>query len=291
MERFGKDLNMTEDEKSGKAGPICQEDFYYKDVITCNIRPYPDGYWDGTYDGKKRKHRYSEHQPFYEMRNDGSGEPYDNVLQMRAAKIYNFLDTVKFPWVEARAEMIVHPGRAGIALAEDGDGFDGTLLHSTAPAVGGMLNILVDATLTTILIVAYPTLLVLQSGHFNDALTGVVVHVQVKSSHKNERKRAEAKISSRIGLAPVLGGRWTHRCVPALHVSIPIPIGSVPMAIVRLGTPHWVHHCSGKQVSKQINDEQARPMPEELSVSNKRHGGANLNQRGPKCTPRMSLYW
>ena len=100
MERVGKDLNMTDDEKSGKAGPICQEGFFYKDVITCHVRPYPDGYWDGTYDGKKRKHRYSEHQPFYEMRNDGSGEPYDNVLQMRAAKIYNFLDTVSFPWVE-----------------------------------------------------------------------------------------------------------------------------------------------------------------------------------------------
>ena len=100
MERVGKDLNMTDDEKSGKAGPICQEGFFYKDVITCHVRPYPDGYWDGTYDGKKRRHRYSEHQPFYEMRNDGSGEPYDNVLQMRAAKIYNFLDTVSFPWVE-----------------------------------------------------------------------------------------------------------------------------------------------------------------------------------------------
>jgi len=100
MERVGKDLNMTDDEKSGKAGPICQEGFFYKDVITCHVRPYPDGYWDGTYDGKKRKHRYSEHQPFYEMKNDGSGEPYDNVLQMRAAKINNFLDTVSFPWVE-----------------------------------------------------------------------------------------------------------------------------------------------------------------------------------------------
>lgn len=96
MERFGKDLNMTEDEMSGKAGPICQEDFYYRDVVTCNVRPYPDGYWDG----KKRKHRFSEHQPFYEMRNDGSGEPYNNVLEMRAAKIYNFLNTTSFPWVE-----------------------------------------------------------------------------------------------------------------------------------------------------------------------------------------------
>ena len=47
--------------------------------------------------------------------------------------------------------------------------------------------------------------------------------------------------------------------------SIPIPIGSVPMAIVCIGTSHWVHHCSAKRMSKQINnDEQARPMPPKM---------------------------
>mmetsp|Transcript_10235 Transcript_10235/g.30228 ORF Transcript_10235/g.30228 Transcript_10235/m.30228 type:complete len:386 (-) Transcript_10235:89-1246(-) len=92
MERVGKDLDMKESEKVGR---VCQEDFYYNDVVTCNQRPYPDGYWNANH-----KHRYSEHQPFYEMRNDGSGEPYDNVLDLRAAKIYNFLAVTEFPWVE-----------------------------------------------------------------------------------------------------------------------------------------------------------------------------------------------
>jgi hypothetical protein len=110
MKRFGKDLNMTEDEKSGEAGPVCQEDFFYRDIISCQTRPYPDDYWEN------RKHRYSEHQPFYEMRNDGSGEPYDNVLDMRAAKIENFLETKKFPWVEdvwvIRYESLLKEGTA-----------------------------------------------------------------------------------------------------------------------------------------------------------------------------------
>lgn len=92
MERIGKDLEMTDAQKVGR---VCQEDFYYNDLITCNQRPYPDGYWNASH-----KHRYSEHQPFYEMRNDGSGEPYDNILELRAAKVYNFLAVTEFPWVE-----------------------------------------------------------------------------------------------------------------------------------------------------------------------------------------------
>jgi len=92
MDRFGKDLEMADSDKIGR---VCQEDFFYNDIITCNQRPYPDGYWNSSH-----KHRYSEHQPFYEMRNDGSGRPYDNILQLRAAKIYNFLSVVDFPWVE-----------------------------------------------------------------------------------------------------------------------------------------------------------------------------------------------
>ena len=84
---------MTEEQKSD--GRVCQENFQYKDIVTCNLRPYPDGYWNATH-----KHRYSEHQPFYEMRNDGSGEPYDNILEFRAAKIDNFLSVSQYPWVK-----------------------------------------------------------------------------------------------------------------------------------------------------------------------------------------------
>ena len=43
--------------------------------------------------------RYSEHQPFYEMRNDGSGRPYDNIMEMRTDKIRNFLSVANYKGV------------------------------------------------------------------------------------------------------------------------------------------------------------------------------------------------
>lgn len=81
MERVGFDLNMTEDEKNDPKA--CQEDFMYRDIISCHVRPYPKGSFEKTY--------MSNHQPFYEMRNDGSGDPFKNILEMRAAKNLNFL--------------------------------------------------------------------------------------------------------------------------------------------------------------------------------------------------------
>ena len=86
MQRVGKDLDMTEQEKSKKNA--CQEYFNFRDLISCHVRPYPKGTFNKTH--------YSEHQPFYEMRYDGTGEPFDNILQMRAAKIRNFLSTRDF---------------------------------------------------------------------------------------------------------------------------------------------------------------------------------------------------
>lgn len=77
MERAGADLLLKGDE-------ICQEDFPYRDIISCTIEPLSHDHFNYTI-------RYSEHQPFYEMRNDGSGEPYANILEMRTDKIRNFL--------------------------------------------------------------------------------------------------------------------------------------------------------------------------------------------------------
>ncbi len=87
MKRVGKDLEMTDLEKEQG----CQEYFNFHDLISCHVRPYPDGTFNKTH--------YSEHQPFYEMRNDGSGKPFDNILEMRAAKIRNFLSTKDFEGV------------------------------------------------------------------------------------------------------------------------------------------------------------------------------------------------
>ena len=62
----------------------CQENFVYRDLVSCVREPMPHSYYNYTI-------RYSEHQPFYEMRNDGSGQPYANILQLRTDKIRNFL--------------------------------------------------------------------------------------------------------------------------------------------------------------------------------------------------------
>ena len=92
MERFGLDLEMSESGIEKRDGMVCQENFVYRDLISCHTRPYPKGFFN--------KLRYSQHQPFYEMRNDGSGEPFDNILELRAAKIRNFLDTRMYKVVE-----------------------------------------------------------------------------------------------------------------------------------------------------------------------------------------------
>lgn len=90
MERTGGDLFLA-----NQTGRICQEGFHYHEVVSCLKRPLPDEYWEG------RNHSYSERQPFYELRLDGSGEPYANVLALRAAKIRNFLSTSEYDNVSA----------------------------------------------------------------------------------------------------------------------------------------------------------------------------------------------
>mmetsp|Transcript_26192 Transcript_26192/g.29935 ORF Transcript_26192/g.29935 Transcript_26192/m.29935 type:complete len:348 (-) Transcript_26192:220-1263(-) len=89
MDRVGKDLKMTEDEKNLQ---LCQENFLYRDIISCHTRPYPPNAFNKTH--------YSEHQPFYEMRYDGSGLPFDNILELRAAKIRNFMSVINFNGVK-----------------------------------------------------------------------------------------------------------------------------------------------------------------------------------------------
>ena len=71
---------------------LCQENFYYKDIVSCNYEPLPKSYYNWTL-------RYSENQPFYEMRNDGSGLPYDNIMEMRTDKIRNFLNVKNYKGV------------------------------------------------------------------------------------------------------------------------------------------------------------------------------------------------
>lgn len=97
MDRLYKDEAWREHKrKLGDTGRICQENFHFHEVVSCLTRPFPDGYW-----GDHRKHRFSSHQPFYEMRlDDDQGRPYANVLEMRADKIRNFMDVSSYANVE-----------------------------------------------------------------------------------------------------------------------------------------------------------------------------------------------
>ena len=81
--RFGNDRwpNQTEP---------CQQHFEWKDIVSCQLHPMPTEEFERLHG----KHTFSNHQPFYEMKNDGSGEPYANIMEMRTDKILNFL-TVK----------------------------------------------------------------------------------------------------------------------------------------------------------------------------------------------------
>ena len=89
MERVGKDLNVTEEQK--KDPLFCQEGFLYNDVVSCHRKPYLKD--------EHKKPFFSSDKPFYEMRPDGSGEPFDNILEMRAAKISNMLEAKDFAGV------------------------------------------------------------------------------------------------------------------------------------------------------------------------------------------------
>lgn len=81
-ERIGSDLTTPKD-------AICQEDFRYNEIVSCNYEPLP-------HEAYPHKLRFSEHQPFYELRQDGSGEPFANIMEMRTAKIHNFLEVKNY---------------------------------------------------------------------------------------------------------------------------------------------------------------------------------------------------
>eukprot|EP00548_Thalassiothrix_antarctica_P000367 CAMPEP_0194130486 /NCGR_PEP_ID=MMETSP0152-20130528/1525_1 /TAXON_ID=1049557 /ORGANISM="Thalassiothrix antarctica, Strain L6-D1" /LENGTH=318 /DNA_ID=CAMNT_0038825025 /DNA_START=27 /DNA_END=983 /DNA_ORIENTATION=+ len=84
--RIGTDLNIT---KKQMSTTICQEDFPYREIISCAVEPVPKEFY--------KKSRYSEHQPIYELKPDGT--PYENIMEMRAAKIRNFMEIEHFPGV------------------------------------------------------------------------------------------------------------------------------------------------------------------------------------------------
>lgn len=97
-ERLPKDQAFFEQQRTigNSTGRICQEKFHYHELNSCITRPWPKGHW-----GPHNKHRFCQHQPFYEMKvNDPKGTPYKNILEMRADKIRNFMESATYSNVE-----------------------------------------------------------------------------------------------------------------------------------------------------------------------------------------------
>jgi len=86
MERIGTDLNITSNTTR------CHQDFLYNQIFSCSKEPLPREAYNGSH-----PFHMSRHQPFYELKQDGSGMPFESILELRAAKIYNFLETKDYP--------------------------------------------------------------------------------------------------------------------------------------------------------------------------------------------------
>lgn len=116
-DRYWKEFLSTEwtmprigTDRWNNATQPCQEHFDWKDVISCPVEPLPKSSYKSL--------KYSNHQPMYEMRNDGSGEPYKNIMELRADKIRNFLSVKDYQgiadvWV-VQYEYLLTKGTQGL---------------------------------------------------------------------------------------------------------------------------------------------------------------------------------
>ncbi|GKY92124.1 hypothetical protein MPSEU_000183800 [Mayamaea pseudoterrestris] len=109
MERYGRDRelyafanNSTQDFDE----PTCQYRFRPFQAIPCHE------------DSTIRVTGFRPVASLYELRNDGSGQPYDNILQLRADKIRHFLSIANFISVQhfesVRYEDMVQQGTASL---------------------------------------------------------------------------------------------------------------------------------------------------------------------------------
>ena len=71
--REGKD-------KTTDHGTLCREGFPFNEVVPCR--------YDRTSIPENRVRGY---EPIYELRRDGSGRPFSNILELRSQKIVNML--------------------------------------------------------------------------------------------------------------------------------------------------------------------------------------------------------
>ena len=83
-------------------GQVCYEKFRYNELVSCVEGSYEDEDYKEWMEktGYESKSNFSGHKPIYELKQDGSGEPFSSILEMRAAKIRNFLSIKDWDWVQ-----------------------------------------------------------------------------------------------------------------------------------------------------------------------------------------------
>jgi hypothetical protein len=103
-------MNRTDEDNAiettfRKSGQLCQEYFQPGRVVPC-VELEPSVVNDLPV------------HALYELRNDGSGKPYDSILELRRDKIRNFLDIQNFVGVQGfhavRYEQLVEEGTASL---------------------------------------------------------------------------------------------------------------------------------------------------------------------------------
>eukprot|EP00586_Coscinodiscus_wailesii_P000267 CAMPEP_0172483948 /NCGR_PEP_ID=MMETSP1066-20121228/11189_1 /TAXON_ID=671091 /ORGANISM="Coscinodiscus wailesii, Strain CCMP2513" /LENGTH=323 /DNA_ID=CAMNT_0013248157 /DNA_START=204 /DNA_END=1172 /DNA_ORIENTATION=+ len=80
-------------------GPVCKEKYRFNEIVSCHDDPPPDEYVVTiTRPSRTRKGRMvtntKQIEPWYELRRDGSGEPFSSILELRTEKIRNHVTEV-----------------------------------------------------------------------------------------------------------------------------------------------------------------------------------------------------
>eukprot|EP00591_Stephanopyxis_turris_P010920 CAMPEP_0195510604 /NCGR_PEP_ID=MMETSP0794_2-20130614/3204_1 /TAXON_ID=515487 /ORGANISM="Stephanopyxis turris, Strain CCMP 815" /LENGTH=298 /DNA_ID=CAMNT_0040638057 /DNA_START=184 /DNA_END=1080 /DNA_ORIENTATION=- len=121
MERPKLDIELLSENNGTFVDSIpCQEGFHYNQIISCVKEPFIDENEFRSIFPKvpgKKLPGHSSHYPQYELRNDGSGAPYNSIMELRSDKIKNFLEIANWDWV--RDIMIIQYE----SLLKNGTGF------------------------------------------------------------------------------------------------------------------------------------------------------------------------
>ena len=103
----------------------CHENFEPHQIIACLRYPFPSKKeYTEYFQDSRLLPSFSGQLPRYELKDDGSGDHYNNILEMRADKIRNFLSIKDWDWIEevyvVQYEKLVKQGTAAlIAYIED----------------------------------------------------------------------------------------------------------------------------------------------------------------------------